>query len=141
MSTVSMRGLFDMLGHRFVRFLVVGGMNTGFSYGLYVVLVWAGMHFVVANLLATAAGILFSFRTQGRFVFGNTDGSLFSRFVPAWILLWLLNVGLITALVRWGQDPYSAGALALVPTVAVSYFVQKHFVFKAPPSHSPSRPK
>jgi len=136
-----MPGLAEMVAPRFVRFLLVGGLNTGFSYGLYVVLVWAGMHFVAANLLATVAGILFSFRTNGRFVFRNTDASLFSRFVPAWLSLWLLNVGLIAGLVRWGLDPYSAGALALVPTVAVSYLVQKHFVFKAAPLHAPSRTK
>jgi len=136
-----MQGPFDMLGQRFVRFVLVGGLNTGFSYGLYVVLVWVGLHFVVANLLATVAGVFFSFRTQGRFVFRNTDKSLFLRFVPAWFLLWLMNVGLIAGLVRWGLDPYSAGALALVPTVAVSYLVQKHFVFKDAPSHAPATPK
>lgn len=136
-----MQGLFDMPSQRFVRFLLVGGLNTGFSYGLYVVLVWVGLHFVVANLLATAAGILFSFRTQGRFVFRNTEKSLFLRFLPAWLLLWLMNVGLIAGLVRLGLDAYTAGALALVPTVAVSYFVQKHFVFKDAPAHAPSTPK
>lgn len=136
-----MQGPFDMLGHRFVRFVLIGGLNTGFSYGLYVLLVWAGMHFVAANLLSTVAGILFSFLTQGRFVFGNTDASLFTRFVPAWLLLWLLNIGLIAAWVRWGLDPYTAGALALVPTIAASYFVQKHFVFKAASLHTPTGPK
>jgi len=134
-----MSGPLDMRPPLVVRFLLVGVLNTGFSYGLYVILVWAGVHFAVANLVATVAGILFSFRMQGRFVFGNTDGALLWRFVPVWIVLWLLNVGLITALVRWGLDPYSAGALALVPTVAASYLVQKHFVFNAVRRRTPTR--
>lgn len=119
-----------------LRFVLVGLVNTAFSYSLYALLVWLGVHFAVANLGATVAGILFSFRTQGRWVFGDTRWGRLRRFVPAWALLYLFNVAVIAVLVRFGLDAYTAGALALVPTVAASYLVQKHYVFAARPQES-----
>lgn len=113
-----------------LRFLLVGGINTGFSYGIYALLVWLGMGFVLANLSATVIGIVFSFRTQGRFVFGNTDRSRIVRFVVAWLLLWLFNIAVIALLARQGLNAYAAGAIALVPTVALSFIVQKRLVFQ-----------
>lgn len=55
----------------FLRFLLVGLLNTGFSFSLYMLMVWLGMHFAAANLFATLTGIAFSFRTQGTLVFGQ----------------------------------------------------------------------
>jgi putative flippase GtrA len=120
-----------------IRFGVVGSVNTGFSFGLYLCLVWLGLHYVAANLLATIAGILFSFRTQGRFVFGDTRWRQLWRFVPVWAGLFGFNTLLIAVFVRLDLNAYQAGALALLPTVILSYFVQKHFVFEPP---SPNRP-
>ncbi|MCP9822533.1 GtrA family protein [Cyanobium sp. L1E-Cus] len=121
---------------QFVRFLLVGAMNTGFSYGLYACLIWAGFQFVPANFTATVAGIVFSFRMQGRFVFSNTGVSFFQRYLPAWLAIWFLNVTLIAVFVHFGHDQYSAGAMALAPVIAVSYLVQRKIVFKVAPLSS-----
>ena len=116
-----------------IRFLLVGSVNTAASYGLYALLVWLGVGFVAAHFTATLLGIAFSFRTLGRFVFGNTDQSRILRYVVVWLLLWLFNVGLIWLLTQVGANAYAAGAIALVPTVLLSYVVQKLVVFRASP--------
>ena len=113
-----------------VRFLAVGVLNTGFSYGVYALFVWAGLSYVLANLLSLMAGILFSFHTQGRFVFGNADVRLFGKYVFVWLLIFLVNIGCIRAAMGFGANAYVAGALALLPTVALSYLLQKFVVFK-----------
>ena len=113
-----------------VRFMLVGVVNTAFSFGLYLLFVYLGLHFATANLLATLAGILFSFRTQGRFVFGDTRWSRLFRFFPLWVALYAFNVLLIALFSRLELNAYEAGALALLPTVALSYFLQRHFVFE-----------
>lgn len=128
--------LADVDLRQLLRFGVVGAVNTGFSFGLYLVLVWLGLHYAAANLLATVAGILFSFRTQGRFVFRDTRWRKLWRFVPVWLGLFCVNTLLITVFMRLGLDAYRAGAAALVPSILLSYAVQKHFVFDPPP---PSR--
>ncbi|MBL8352953.1 MAG: GtrA family protein [Burkholderiaceae bacterium] len=114
---------------RFLRFLLVGVLNTGFSYSLYTLLLWSGLHFAAANLCATLAGIAFSFRTQGALVFGSHDWRLLRRFVPVWIGIYAVNVGIIALLVRADLNAYAAGAVALPPTVLLSFLLQKRFVF------------
>lgn len=119
------------------RFGVVGAVNTLFSFGLYLFLIWMGLHFALANFLATVAGVLFSFRTHGRFVFGDTRWKNLIRFVPAWALIYGLNVWMIDLLVSRGLNAYEAGAACLLPMVIVSFLVQKYFVFNGPQPRSP----
>jgi len=121
--------MLEMPSSRFLRFLVVGVLNTGFSFSLYTLLVWLGVHFAAANLLATLLGIAFSFRTQGALVFGSHDWRLLRRFVPVWIGIYIINVVIIAVLMEAELNAYAAGALALPPTVLLSFLLQKRFVF------------
>lgn len=115
--------------HRWLRFLVMGGINTGFSYGVYALLVYCGLNYAVSNLCSLILGILFSFRTQAAFVFQQGAQGLFMRYVMVWSILYLSNIAMIGSLIRIGANAYSAGALAIVPTAVLSYFLQKSFVF------------
>ena len=91
----------NVLSLQFVRYLLVGGLNTGFSYAVYAVLLFLGLNYVLANFGALLLGILFSFRTQGRLVFGNRDGRLIFRFAAVWGLIFLVNILLISVLIRF----------------------------------------
>jgi len=115
--------------HRFLRFLVVGVINTGFSYSVYAFGLYLGLPYPVANLLALICGILFSFQTQGRIVFQNSDQRLIFRFVALWAVLYFFNIAMIAVFLPFSGNAYYAGALALVPTTLLSYFLQKFFVF------------
>jgi putative flippase GtrA len=115
--------------HRWLRFLVTGGINTGFSYGVYALLVYCGLNYALSNLCSLVLGILFSFRTQAAFVFQDAARGLFMRYVMVWTILYVSNILMIGALIRLGANAYSAGAMAIVPTAVLSYFLQKSFVF------------
>ncbi len=132
-ATAAAPGLSAMVkrlaGFRPVRFLLVGGVNTAFSYAVYVIALYAGLPYALANLSALLLGILFSFRTQGALVFGNRDGSLIWRFAAAWGVIYVFNIGLIGFLLRAGLNAYVAGAVALPFTSVLSYFMQKRVVF------------
>jgi putative flippase GtrA len=117
--------------HRWLRFLVVGGMNTAFGYGVYVFLVFLGVNFAVSNLCSLVLGILFSFHTQGTLVFKNSESGLFLRYVAMWSVLYLSNTVMIGSLIKLGADAYSAGALAIIPNTVISFFLQKRFIFSA----------
>jgi len=112
------------------RFIIVGVINTAFSYFLYALLIFLGLHYALANLLALIAGILFSFRTQGAFVFENTEMTRLWRFVLAWALIYLVSIGLIRMFLSLGLNAYAAGALTLPASAILSYLAQKHFVFR-----------
>lgn len=119
---------------RLMRFLFVGVLNTGFSYSLYALFLWMGINFVLANLFATAVGVIFSFRTQGAIVFGNRDWHLIWRFVPVWVFIYTINVTLIALILQVFPNAYLAGALALPPTIVLSFVLQRRFVFAVPKS-------
>lgn len=115
--------------HRWLRFLVMGGINTGFSYGVYAVLVYLGLNFALSNLVSLVLGILFSFRTQSKFVFQNPRSHVFLRYIGVWAVIYCINVGIIALLMRFGINAYIGGALAIIPTAVSSYFLQRMFVF------------
>ena len=114
---------------QFARFVVVGVVNTGFSYFLYAALVYFGMAYAVANLVALVVGILFSFKTQGRLVFRRGGNHRLWRFVLVWTIIYVANTLIITLFIDKGLNAYVAGAAALPFTVILSYLAQKFFVF------------
>lgn len=117
------------LQHRVFRFLVVGVVNTSFSYGVYALLLYVGLEYWLANFGSLILGILFSFKTQGKYVFQNTNNRLFLRFLISWGVIFVFNITLIGWLIKFGLNAYIAGAIALLPVTVLSYVVQKFFVF------------
>jgi putative flippase GtrA len=114
---------------RVIRFVLVGVLNTGFSYLIYAVLLFVGLGYQLANFFALVVGIVFSFKTQGTFVFNNTARGLFFRFAICWLLIYLCNIGFIRQMLIFGLDAYEAGALAIAPIAVLSYLLQKYLVF------------
>jgi len=115
---------------RILRFLVVGGVSTGFSYGVYALLLFLGWNYATANFAALIAGILFSFKTQGTLVFENADNRLIWRFALCWLAIYGVNVLFIREMIAVGIDRYVAGALAIPAIAALSYVVQRFVVFR-----------
>ena len=57
------------LSEQFILFLVMGGVNTLFYYSLYSLLIYIGVFYAAAVVIATVCGVLFNFQTFGRVVF------------------------------------------------------------------------
>lgn len=115
---------------QFVRFGLVGMLNTGFSYAMYAGLVYLGLGYASANFIALAIGILFSFKTQSILVFNNSNNQRFMRFVLVWMVIYLFNIFLIGQFMAIGFNAYLAGALALPFAIVFSYLAQKYLVFR-----------
>lgn len=115
--------------HRFLRFLLVGALNTAFGYACFAALLFAGLHYGVALLLATVAGVLFNFKSTGALVFGSRDNRLLLRFVASYAVVYLCNLLGIRLLVQAGLAPAAAGAVLVLPAAALAYFLQKRLVF------------
>lgn len=112
------------------RFVLVGVLNTAFSYGVYAAMLWLGLSYWAASLISMLMGVVFSFRTQGQLVFGNSSWRLFGRFVLVWLFILAFNLSLIGGLIRLGMDAYGAGAVALIPVVGLSFLAQRFIVFR-----------
>lgn len=114
----------------FIRFLAVGFLNTVFGYMLFALLTWMGLSYPWAIGLSTIVGVLFNFQTTGRLVFGTTNKQRLIRFIGAYALIYVLNVGGVALLLGWGFNVYWAGALLLLPMAGISYFTLRVFVFQ-----------
>lgn len=114
-----------------VRFVVAGTINTAVGYGIYAGLVFLGMGYAIANLIALVLGILFSFKTQGYLVFDSRGNHLLGRFIISWALIYFMTIILIGQLMDQGLDPYLSGALVVPFSTVLSFLAQKYFVFRS----------
>lgn len=132
-NTVSTKNIyynFLKLNIQFIRFLIIGTINTVFSYGVYTLMLFVGIEYQFASLCAVISGVIFSFNTQGKFVFNNTNKKLFVRFTVCWFLIYLFNIFLIGKFISFGFNAYESGAITLIPVTLFSYLVQKLIVFR-----------
>lgn len=113
-----------------MRFVLIGAINTGFSYSIYCLLVAWGAGYAAACFFALLAGIGWSFLTNGKLVFATTLKGRLPGFLAVWAFLYLLNIALIRLLLLAGANPYAAGLLAAFPMAALGFLLQRRFVFR-----------
>lgn len=117
--------------NKFIRFIFVGGLNTAFGLGLYLLLIWIGLSYIWATLIAHIAGILFNFVTTGTLVFENSDKRLIFKFFLNYGLTYFINIGVNKGLQSlFGMNPYFSGIGATFITALISFFILKRFVYK-----------
>lgn len=114
----------------FIRFVLIGFLNTAFGVGLYCLFIYWCMPYQSAVLLSTVMGVLFNFKTIGTFVFRNTKNRLIFKFILAYVIVYFVNIGLIRLLLEVTDlNEYITGII-VTPFVALASFVlQKRFVF------------
>lgn len=128
---LSIKGLAHRMNTTFIRFVLVGILNTAFGVGLYCLFVYLGMSYRWAVLLSTVLGVLFNFKTIGTLVFHNSNNRLIFKFIMAYVIVYFVNIGFIRLLLEFTLlNEYWAGIIA-TPFVAIASFsLQKFFVFK-----------
>lgn len=119
-----------MLKNQIYRFILIGILNTSFGYCLYALFIFFGLDYFSALAFATIIGIIFNFQTIGRLVFKQYKHSLILKFLIAYGLVFLVNLVLIKLLISLGFNEYLSGAIAIFPAAALSFILNKFFVFK-----------
>ncbi len=118
--------------YQLFRFLVVGGLNTGFGYSFFAALSYVGIAYPIAIGLATIGGVLFNFQSVGRLVFDGAPRSRFWRFVGVYCVVYLINVGGVSLLLSLGANVYVANAIMLTPLSLLAFILNRQFVFNLP---------
>jgi putative flippase GtrA len=118
-----------LLQWRFVRFLLTGLLNTAFGYGVFSLLILAGLAYPLATLLSTTAGILFNFKSYGTLVFGNSDHRLLWRFVAVYAICYGVNMIPLAWAQRHGVSLLLTGAVIALPMAGLSFLLNRRFVF------------
>jgi len=111
-------------------FILVGIINTLFGYSCYALFLFLGMTYPLALLCSTILGVLFNFKTTGKFVFKNSDNLLFFKFVSVYIALYFFNMSLISLFRLFSPNLYLAGFIAIFPSAVLGFLLNKTLVFK-----------
>lgn len=114
---------------RFLGFLLVGGVNTAFGYGMFVVCLWLGMHYAVAAAAATVLGVLFNFFSTGGLVFKNRDHRRLPWFIGVYVIIYCVNVAGLALLLLAGTPAWLGGLLLILPCAMLSYLLNSRLVF------------
>ena len=118
-----------------IRFLLVGGYNTVFSYLLFAGLLWLfnGQYEQLALALSFALSSINSFWTQKIYVFGSKAPAWpeFVKCLGTWGISYGLNATLLWGFVDGiGMNAYIAQIIILVILTIFSWVMLKHFAFK-----------
>lgn len=132
---------------RFLKYLLVGGMNTVFGYGVYALFVWilAGKFaasYMVASIVSQIAGVTFSYATYKIFVF-KTKGNVWAEYLKCWSVYGaasLICVAVLPVFVigfEWilptdfqKYAPYLGGLSVTGITVLFSFFGHSKITFR-----------
>lgn len=120
-----------MIKRQAVKFLLVGIMNTAFGYSLFALFIYLDLYYPLAVLFSTILGVLFNFKTIGKLVFGSSDNGLIFRFILVYVITYLLNIYFLWLFKKFGfENMYITGFVLLIPLAAVSFLLNKFFVFR-----------
>ena len=124
--------LFNLILKRIllIKFIVVGGINTVFGYGIYWGLLQLDVHFAIATFFSTVLGTIFNFFTTGRLVFKSKNNSFFYKFVFCVWFLYLISTGAIAFIHNFDISYEIAGLIIIIPRAAIAFLLNKNWVFK-----------
>ena len=116
-----------------IRFLFVGGLNTIVGYGVYALLIYIGVNYLVANTISTVIGIVHSYLWNRFFTFKSKNKALkeITKFISVYAVSYL--IGMCTLFIfkdKLNISAYIAGLINLVITTLISYFGHKYYSFK-----------
>ncbi|MDG4812245.1 GtrA family protein [Hydrogenovibrio sp. 3SP14C1] len=115
----------------YIKYLLVGGLNTLFGYLVVIALLFLGVHYAVSVLVATILGVVFNYRSYGRFVFNNRSwsGRYFIRFVGFYMVLYSLNVVIIAVMKYYGVNLYIASFIAVLLIAGLGFVFNQRYVY------------
>lgn len=117
--------------NKFIRFVLVGGINTLFGIGVYSLMIYIGTHYIWAALISHVLGVLFNFITTGHLVFENHDKRLIFKFFISYIFVFIINISINKyCQIFFGWNDYVTGICATILAALCSFMILKYFVFK-----------
>lgn len=113
----------------FVKFVLVGIVNTAFAYALFAFFyLLLGSH-QLAITLATACGVVFNFHSTGRLVFRSRRLCALLPFVAGYGAVWLINILLLNEMTALAGSPLVGQVLTLPLLALLSYAINRYLVF------------
>ena len=107
---------------RFVKFLLVGVLNTAFGFLAYAFFLRiAGLSWQWSLALSYVIGVLWNFGTHGKIVFQTEGLGRLPLYILAYASLFLLNKMALRAAIGMGMSDLWAQALLVLPMAMVAF--------------------
>jgi putative flippase GtrA len=120
-----------ILDNSFLRFMLTGGLNTVFGYLIFSLFVYLTGKPSLSVILANIVGVLFNFKTYGKFVFKSKDNSRIYRFAGVYLFVTVAQISSLKLLAQIGiTNPYAGAAIVTLPIAAASFILMRKFVFR-----------
>lgn len=113
-----------------MRFVVTGGVNTAFGYGIYATCIYLGAGYAIASGVSIVCGVLFSYKTTSAMVFGRGYRGSLARYVGSYVIVYAFSLLILKTMDALGINAYLAGLLAAPPCAVLSFALLKLFVFR-----------
>ncbi|MDH4981864.1 GtrA family protein [Hyphomicrobium sp. D-2] len=105
----------------------MGLLNTIVALIVFATLQWLLSDYLLAGFIAVPICVLFSHATMGRLVFNSTGLGTLIPFATVYAVLGMINAGLISMVVSFGQDPL-IGQIVAAPVIAVLSFLGNELI-------------
>lgn len=125
--------ILKFLNKKFVRFLIAGGINTAFSYAIFIVLIFLLGSKELALTLNLLIAIFFNYNMSARFVFHNRDMNWkqILKFYMVYFLTYPLNLLHLHITVDiWNWNVYFSQFVTLFYMPIINFLLQRKFVFR-----------
>jgi len=119
-----------LANRQFLRFLVAGGVNTLFGFGVNIAVMLAGSPVWLSMLTGTVAGIAFNFFTHGSYAFRDLSAKRLPRYLVGYAVVYLIGLGAFHVLQLVVRGPIACQTLLVIPMALVSYLIMSRFVFR-----------
>lgn len=119
---------------QFIKFGIVGITNVLVTYGVYYVLIFLKVNYLIANTIGYVAGILNSYYWNNKYVFKNSIYNSTKKLIKvfaSYFITYILNIILLYCLVqRMGILETVAPVIVIVATIPINFLLNKFWAFK-----------
>lgn len=120
--------------HRFIKFGLVGVLNTAINWIVFILLNMLGMYYIFANIIAYSLSTLNSYIWNSKWVFkysGNNLKETTAKFIVLNVIGLILNTSILYILVDI-IGLYKIVSLIITTAIVMifNYFINKLWVFK-----------
>lgn len=125
---------------QFIRYLIVGGWNTVFGYGLFALLYFllsARIHYVIIAIISSVIAITMAYAGYKLIVF-RTKGNYLAEYMKFYVVYGfstILGIMLLPCFVELFKfNIYLAQAIATIACVFISFIGHRNFSFARAPT-------
>jgi len=115
---------------QFARFLIAGSFNTGFTYLIYISLLYFFSYYV-SYTITYMIGIFVAYFINTLFVFKqNLSFKKALQFPLVYLVQYALGIAILyIAVTQFGMDPFYAPLLVIIISIPITYVLSK-FILK-----------